>query len=226
MPVVDNPFGELFASGTALPQAPGFKEQFLEQIPGLAIPDLKTIFFTDLDDNYLAGESNAPPACVPPGTPGAPPGSTIPDDACYDKHFDPESEFAKDIQRELDKIDSPLTPTQVVQRADTLSCAGCHQNVKNVRLGPGEDEFQAPKPPPHDFVHIREEDPIDGHIFRLSPMMHQQDIPHRTEVMREFMCKGEKIHEDKKRKLRGKPGVDEEFLKKRFETLGGPDRVH
>ncbi|QDG54032.1 hypothetical protein FIV42_25810 [Persicimonas caeni] len=221
LPIDDNPFGNLFSSESNYPQADGFKKQFLEEIPNLAIPGLKTISM-DLDAKYLAGESNAPPACLPPGTPGAPPGAQIPDDACYDKHFDPDSQFAQDIQRELDQLGSSVTPTQIVQRADTLSCGGCHQNVENADVGNGE--FQSEKP--MDFVHISEENPIDGRYHRLSTMMHEMDIPHRLEVMREFMCKGEHLHEDEKKKLEGRPGVDQEFLERRFETLGGPDRVH
>lgn len=226
LPIDDNPFGALFApEPNPWPQSEGFKSQFLTQIRGLAGPNLKTIFM-DLDSKYLASESNAPVACLPAGTPGAPPGSAIPDDSCYDKHFDPESQFAEDIQAKLDEIGSSLTPTQIVQRADTLSCAGCHQNVKDVELGPGPNEFQAPKPPPIDFVHIREEDPTGGRFFELSPMMHQQDIPHRMKVMSEFMCKGEDLHKEEKEAIQEQPGVDEEFVEKRFETLGGPKRVH
>lgn len=221
LPVDDNPFGSLFSSDSELPQAAGFQAQFLDEIPNLAIPGLKTISM-DLDTKYLAGESTAPVLCLPPGTPGAPPGSNIPPDACYIDHFDSDSTFARQIQDELDAIGSSVTPEQIVQRADTLSCAGCHHNVEAVDLGDGE--FQSPKP--MGFVHISEEDPIEGRYHRLSMMMHRQDIPHRMDVLRDFMCNGAALHADDRNALRGRPGVDDAFLERRFETLGGPDRVH
>ncbi len=190
--VKTNPFGGLFATsdiphyrafqGLDPAATPGDTDDFLDDIPRLALAD-PNLFFSAIDDKYNAGQSTEPLSCVPGGP------FPLPADACYVGHAgDVPTEFLDAIQGRLTELDIPLTPAQIINRADVLSCAGCHHNVQNADLGQG---ITWPDKGGEDFgfVHINEIAPENGK-FRLSKPMHELFLPHRKNVLERFLCEG------------------------------------
>jgi len=86
--------------------------------------------------------------------------------------------FTQALQQELTALGSDLTPAQVVNRALTQSCAGCHQLStfgSNSELGHG-----LVWPASNGFVHVDE-------AGTLSPALHDVFLPHRQAVLEDFL---------------------------------------
>jgi hypothetical protein len=123
-PTLVNPPSSLFDETYQSPAALAFrdpwrKDGFIAQVPKLAAGDLNLIDLSGLSRAFNSGQSTSSPAFIP-GTPPL-------DDANYAIMFDPAGPFAANIQAALDRIKSPLTPTEIVRRAQTQACAGCHE---------------------------------------------------------------------------------------------------
>ena len=80
-----------------------------------------------------------------------------------------------EVQQRLTQMGSFLTPDDVLRRATTQTCAGCHQVSNNVALGGG-----LVWPPSLEFTHIDEN-------HRLSPALTQVFLPHRRDVLEAFI---------------------------------------
>jgi hypothetical protein len=109
--VQDNPFGALFATGGS----PTFQSEFIKQVKPLSADTIPLISMTTPNvDN--AGQSSE-------------------QDSTNDYEFQGKgnSKLIAAIQTELTALGSALTPTDILNRATTQSCAGCHQ------LSPGKD---------------------------------------------------------------------------------------
>jgi hypothetical protein len=166
--VKSNPFGALFDDHFPDPRAPEFRRHFVENLlPGLLADDLEATGPDDLmeitlqnDDAFNAGQSTS---------------HFGHDDNDYAVHFTRGSgDFAQAIQQQLTALDSDLTPLQVVRRAMTQSCAGCHQkstDSPNNDLGHG-----LTWPRSLGFVHI-------DAFGTLSPALHDVFLPHRKAVL-------------------------------------------
>jgi hypothetical protein len=100
--------------------------------------------------------------------------------------FSPTSAFAGALQTELTRIGSALTPANIVARAQTLSCAGCHQLSNGASLGGG-----LTWPASAGFVHSTEfqEAGPDGPRFRISPALTDVFLPARSSTMRAFLTR-------------------------------------
>jgi hypothetical protein len=151
--VKDNPFGGLFASGAGA----AFQKQFIGQVKALSADSLALISMTtpnvdnagqsseqDDTNDYACqaglGAAAGDPSC-PGGTEPPPPSGGMGGQA--DASPSPQAAIAKNtalsnaIQAELTKLGSTLTPLDIVQRATTQSCAGCHQVSPGTDVGGG-----------------------------------------------------------------------------------------
>jgi hypothetical protein len=90
-----------------------------------------------------------------------------------------------DLYWELGKLGSSLTPEQLVERARTQTCAGCHQLSNDKELGEGL--FW---PASLGFVHVSEVAPelVDGSLrYRISPLLTNSFLPLRARVMFDYL---------------------------------------
>src|SRR5262249_42430976 len=76
---------------------------------------------------------------------------------------------------------SPLTLAAIVNRAQVLSCAGCHELSNNAEVAPG-----VRWPPSLGHVHVTERE-IDNRVpsgrYRISRTLHELLLPHRAAVL-------------------------------------------
>ena len=168
--VKTNPMGELFDEASSEPRTRPFMRHFISQVDELAAPDLNR-FFNAIPDEFNAGQSNSQ------GT-----------ENDYVSHFDPNGRFARRIDRKLNRIGSNLSPTEIVRRSQTQSCAGCHelnnQSPANL-LGDG-----VVWPASLGFVHVteRDTDVINSAVhFRVSPALEDVFIPHRERIFERYL---------------------------------------
>lgn len=162
-----NPFGGLFSSSSSDSQQAAFKSFFPSQVPSLAVNDINLFNYT-VPDNFNTGESV----------------SQAPSVNNYVSQFSTSGAFATAIQTKLTAIGSPLTPTQIVARAQALSCGGCHQLSNGASLGGG-----LTWPSSAGFVHATEstETGPDGARFALSSALTGVFLPHRKQVFEGFI---------------------------------------
>ena len=186
VPVTNTPFGELFDDTSTHPKAPGFRAHFLQQLSALLTDDLMGIALTTAD-RFNAGQSPAN------------------EETDYAAHLsNGTGDFAYALQEHLRLLGSDLTPTQLVNRALTQSCAGCH------KLSSGRDLGHGLRWPTARFVHVDE----DGHI---SLALRDVFLPHRQAVLEAFL-NGDTL--PVVAAPRGAPtGTPEQ-------TIGGPRRTH
>jgi hypothetical protein len=188
-PVTDksNPFGALFDDTSTHPKAPKFRARFPGLLPGLLADDLMQIAFQN-PNRFNAGQSNAQD-----------------EENDYPFHFSRGSgSFAQGIQQQLTALGSDLTPTHMVRRAMTQSCAGCHQLSTfgaNSDLGHG---LRWPRS--LGFVHVDE-------AGNLSPALRDVFLPHRKAVLEDFL---------NGTALRAMVAPDASIEM----TIGGPRRTH
>jgi hypothetical protein len=165
--VLENlPRGRLFDGRESSALARRFRDEFVRQVETLAIPD-ENRFFLNLSREFLVAESSLPDD--PAGYVGVIPflaGQLTEEGRAFNDR----------IQSELSRVKSKLTPTDVIFRAQTLNCAGCHlrgdslfEHVSFIRTEPGES----------------------GPRFSISGAMRGRFIPHRMNVLRKFLESGE-----------------------------------
>jgi hypothetical protein len=174
--VKTNPAGTLFNSSSSHPRAYEWQnDTFARWLPELLINDVNR-FQLFVPDRFNSGQSD----------------SQDPVENNYTAQFSPSSAFASNIQARLTQLNNPLTPTQVVNRALTLSCAGCHEQSDGDDLGGGltwpnkaalgGNEFR--------FIHVSErvtEYGPDGVRFAISPLLTGTFLPHRKAVLENFI---------------------------------------
>ncbi|WP_437989387.1 hypothetical protein [Sorangium sp. So ce145] len=106
------------------------------------------------------------------------------------------STLKSNIQAKLDAMGSTLTPDQIVGRAQTLACSGCHEPQD--RDGAGTSNFDvglsAPFPSTLVFTHTSEKtEPVDSsnpsgpRRFIISPALINVFLPFRQQVMTEYL---------------------------------------
>ena len=174
MPVTvkTNPWGGLYDENSGEPRTRPFMRHFLTQVDELAVPDLNR-FFNSIPDEFNAGQSNSQ-------------GS----ENNYVSHFDPSGRFARAIEGRLRAMGSRLSPTEIIRRSQTQSCAGCHQlsNPAPARLLGDGLEWR----PSLGFVHVTEQDTdvIDSAVhFRISDALEDVFIPHRERAFERFLAR-------------------------------------
>jgi len=171
-------FGTLFDAHLDTPQARRFRDNFVTQVSTLAVRDVNE-YFMNVPSEFLMAESN-PSDTVPLFLVVEPFTQGLSTPAGMD--------FNNRIAAELTRIGSTLTPSQVVLRADTQGCIGCHSVS-----GPVGEGVEFPRPGnsrQHLDEHVVENG--EGGVasrFAISPAM-QVFIPHRMQVLRDFINSG------------------------------------
>ncbi|MFE8601306.1 NBR1-Ig-like domain-containing protein [Archangium violaceum] len=166
--VKTNPWGDLFNPASAHPLAPAFQSAFLSQVQSLAVNNVNLFNYT-MADTFNVGQSDSQ-------TPG-----TV-DDYVALFGLGP-SAFHTNIQAQLTAMGSPLTPRDIVVRAQALSCGGCHQRSNGQPLGAGLTWPFSVR-----FVHSSEfDDPADPTRFDISPALRTTFLPHRKLVLENFL---------------------------------------
>ncbi|WP_164011251.1 hypothetical protein [Pyxidicoccus trucidator] len=166
--VKGNPAGRLFNPTSTHPQAAGFRAHFITQVEELAVPNVNTFNYS-VPDQFNSAQSDAQSFGVE-------------DD--YQAQFGSgASTFRTAIQTELTRIGSPLTPNQVVARAQALSCGGCHERSNSAPVG----GFSFPNSA--GFVHSSEnlQAGPDGNRFAVSSALTNTFIPFRKQVVEDFL---------------------------------------
>lgn len=171
------PPGRLFDGSDTSELATQFRDEFVSQVATLAIRDVN-LFFMQLSPKYLMHESD--------------PGGLA---FIYDGPFARSQntpagkDFSDRIQAELTRAGSTLTPLQVINRAETQNCAGCH-----VISGPVGEGVIFPRALGAEHVTERG-DLLDGDggaktRFQVSPAVRDVFVPHRMQILREFLATG------------------------------------
>ena len=150
--VKTNPANELFAGTHA--NAPAFQSAFPSQVSALSSNDPSTIAMST-SDGFNELESV----------------SSLRTDVVYKGFATPQ--LRTQIQGAI--TDPALTVDNILDRATTQTCAGCHQLSNNVALGGG-----VTWPGSLNFVHIDENK-------NLSIALTQKFLPHRATVLRSFL---------------------------------------
>jgi hypothetical protein len=177
--VLENlPFGPMFDATVDTPVARAFRENFLAQVPTLAINDLN-LMRMNVDRQFLLGESNPLDDTV-----------AFHYAAPFDisQSSDAGKAFAARIDAELKRIGSNLTPANIVARAETQTCNGCHfvpQSIGGGLIFPGAFNGEQ--------VTQFDRRPGDGgpsSRWGISPALENVFLPNRIRILREFLQSG------------------------------------
>ncbi|PTL81501.1 hypothetical protein DAT35_21275 [Vitiosangium sp. GDMCC 1.1324] len=176
--VKTNPAGVLFSAKLGHLLKGDFTNVFASQVAALAKADLLHYTMT-LEDRFDSGQSNSS------GT-----------ENLYVYQFgNGTSPLKTQLQQELIRMGSLLTPAQIVARAQTLSCAGCHQLSTNANLGGGLTWPNKSKA--YEFVHVSErtmEEGPDGRRYGLSEALTGTFLPYRRQLMEAFLDQSPPFH--------------------------------
>ena len=169
------PFGDLFNAADQSAQAQAFRDAFVEQVPSLAVKNANE-YFMDIPRQFLMAESNP---------------NDDSNEFDYATPFNHSKaatpDFKSRIQAKLTSIGSTITPEQVVFRAETQSCVGCH--VLSGQVGEG---VVFPKSI-DDHQHITEdtlEPGENGQRYLISTALRDTFVPHRMQILLDFLNSG------------------------------------
>jgi hypothetical protein len=173
-PTGDNPFWALSGSPTGHPLATSFQDWFIASLQvgqGLLATDVNRLIM-NTPEQFLMGESQLPENI---GAPTPPPRSLA-------DELSPE--FASRIQTRLTALGVTLTPAQLINRADSTTCTGCHRSANGDDVG-----FAAPFPSALPF---RQTERLtmtgpDGDRFRLSDALLNVFLPFRKANLEQFV---------------------------------------
>jgi hypothetical protein len=167
----NNPWGRFFDGSNDTAIARAFREDFVRHVATLAIRDVN-LYFMNVPREFLLSEAD--------------PISGEVDLAFLRGLATPDGqEFSRRITAELTRIGSTLTPRDIVARAYTQSCVGCHFSSRSV----GESVVFPRSIEP--FQHVSEQFVEQGEAgprFSISPAMRDVFIPHRMEILRRFLA--------------------------------------
>ncbi|WP_437752126.1 hypothetical protein [Sorangium sp. So ce1389] len=179
-PVDDNPFAALFDPAWTDPRAVGFRSWFVNNaVEALASAgDINRFDYPTLvPASYSSGEA-----------------LLITNQNNYRIALGPEpSTFRSDIQQKLTSIGSPLTPDQLLARAQTVSCSGCHLTRTDEDGGNVDVGLSSPIPFNNLlFTHTSEvTEEIEGEPgrtrFQISNLLKDEFLPYREQVMNDFL---------------------------------------
>jgi hypothetical protein len=168
-------FGTLFNSADNSALANGFRDAFVEQVPNLAVRDANE-FFMNIPGAYVTAETD-PFEDVKAFEYLKP----------FNKSKSSAPDFKNRLQAKLTSIGSTLTPEEIVHRAETQNCVGCHFFFGTVGEGV---QF------PHSIdgiQHVTEEtlEPGEsGQRYLISAGMRETYIPHRMKILIDFLNTG------------------------------------
>jgi len=168
--VKTNPIGALFGDPASDAHAAEFQAAFLkDNVAALASNSLTDISMR-VDDRFNSGQSHSS---------GSP-------EMQFQTYFAAAPrDFRLALWRSLGTLGCDITPEQLIARARTQTCAGCHQLSNNEDLGGG-----LIWPPSLGFVHVSEELPetVAGRVrYRISPLLTSSFLPTRARVMVDYL---------------------------------------
>jgi hypothetical protein len=170
--VKNSPAGVLFSTKVGHAAQEDFAQLLTAQMGSLVVNDLFR-FTLDGGDRFNGGQSRSS------GT-----------EDLYSYQFGKSaSPLRTRLQARLDALGSPLTPNHIVARAQTLSCAGCHQFSTGVNLGGGVS--WPTKSNAFEFVHVSErthELGPDGPRYAISESLEGVFLPFRRQLMETFLA--------------------------------------
>jgi len=175
--VKTNPATQLFSDTTTDSRKAAFQSAFIDQVQSLAVNDINA-FGMSVVDGFNSGQSHSQSFDSGLRSP------TITND--YGQVFNPTGPFGTAIQQRLTQIGSTLTPREIVDRATTQSCGGCHSFSGFRPIGGG-----ITWPPAAGFVHVSEfgqEQAGFGPGFPISDALKNVFLPHRRNVMQSFLA--------------------------------------
>lgn len=167
-----NAFGGLFDPASTHPLAADFRAYFPSQVAGLASTDLNRISFS-VPDGFNSGQSQSS-------------GVYAAEMRYTDQLGAGPSALRSAVEAELLRLGSTLTVDQIVRRAQTTSCAGCHRLSALADLGGG---LVWPDSQPR-FVHVteRQTEIVDGvERFVISEGLLDVFLPSRKLIMDDFL---------------------------------------
>jgi hypothetical protein len=175
VPVTDaaNPPASLFDETNLQPLGSNFRSDFLSQVAALGNSNIDLVAM-EAAGQYEDGESIE-------GGPGGPPTAMN-----YAAAFANSPSFRAAIQAKLGP-GSTLTPDNIIARAQTQTCAGCHQLSINANLGGG-----LVWPASLGFTQERLAPPFDttgpdGPRYQISPALQNVFLPFRKHVIETFL---------------------------------------
>lgn len=163
---LDNmPDGSLFDAGTG-DRVATFRREFLRQVGSLSIPDVNR-YFMNIDRAYSVSDVEA---LVPAFNYRLPFRRSL--------QTDSGRAFREQIAEELRNADSTLSPEDIISRAETQNCAGCHGKPGPVGGGVVfPNAFESGE-------HIAD-DPLLESI--LSPALQDVYLPYRIDLLRDYL---------------------------------------
>lgn len=167
-----NAFGGLFNPASIHPLAADFRAYFPTQVASLAVNDLNKISMT-VPDIFNSGQSQSS-------------GPYSGEMQYLEQLGSGPSELRSAIAAELTLLGSTLSVDDIVRRAQTTSCAGCHRLSAMADLGGG---LVWPDSQPR-FVHVTERstEVVDGvERFVISDGLNNVFLPHRKLIMDDFL---------------------------------------
>jgi hypothetical protein len=174
VPVTDknNPYGPLFApeSEKSSDAQVEFQAEFVSQVKSLAVDDPAAISMSTPDE-YDSAQSQA----------------NASEESDLLVQFENGGRLAEAIQTELDNLGlgTKLEPMDIIARAQTQTCAGCHHISNGTDLGNG-----LIWPASQGFTHVSERDPevVNGVTrFTISDALTGTFLPARKTLMEQFL---------------------------------------
>lgn len=172
-----NAFGPLFDPLSAEAAAADFRAFFPSQVAGLAAENLNGITMS-VPDEFNTGRSVS--------------SSSLADEMRYPLQLGAyPSDLRTAIELELSALSSGLSVDDILLRAQAMSCAGCHRLNRSVPIGGG-----LTWPADAGFAHVDERttETVGGVVrFPVSEALDLEFLPHRKEVMEDFLHNKPKV---------------------------------
>ena len=170
--VKDNPYGELFDPSSPHPAVSALQAEVLGAVGSLGTGGVNDVRWT-VNNKLNSGESislfGGPYDYLNLFVTGTPSNPT----------------FWNDIDTQIGAIFGPgfYTPEEIITRAQTQSCAGCHHTTNFANIGNGFTWPDSIK-----FVHV-EEFPVGG-AYPISNALINEFLPHRATLLENFVLSG------------------------------------
>jgi hypothetical protein len=181
VPVSTNPPAVLFTESDTAPPGPEFRTDFPAQVASLSTPKLSQFNMSTIPAIYDSAESEE--TLVP--------GSSTPGPMEYDAAFKNSTQFSSAITSKL-APGSPLTAQNIVDRAQSQTCAGCHHLSVGVDMGGGLGKWPQTLPVPtaatgiQGFTQEQLAGPQNGR-YQISASLTTLFLPFRACLISDFL---------------------------------------
>lgn len=151
-----------------------FRQVYLENVKNLAVRDAN-LYFMRIPSEFQVQDSKPDKVY-----------EFALNNAYFKSLAKPEGQaFEAEIKAELQRLGSTITPMELVTRAETQTCIGCHFSGPGTPVGEGV-EF----PPALDRMSHVSERGGTATQFAISPAMKNVFVPHRMKILRDFLLSG------------------------------------